>query len=259
MGEFDISIIDEPTSKWTNKDNNTGIYINKVIMEENNIEDDSDVISFLYEKIKSFMDTHTINKPDSKCLIEKFYTEFNKSISNEEFAISYDMFADFLKDIYSNNEDINIEDRCITNIIFASNNKSIDDSNTTRKSSTNIIDKSDNDSVYRATKEKVYTKSYNVNTTKITANHGKKMLELWKTMTAKQIAERYPMYTITQISNYCSKHSSFVKRGVRKELVEDLKSYNGTLTLKELSAILDRTPTSIKRICDVRNIPYKKA
>jgi hypothetical protein len=94
--------------------------------------------------------------------------------------------------------------------------------------------------------------------TRINKEDGKIILELWKTMTAKQIAEKYPMYNSLQISRYCSSRSNFLKRGSSKQFIDKLKSYNGTKTLKEIAMIVKKYPSEVKRICENHNIPYKQ-
>ena len=47
---------------------------------------------------------------------------------------------------------------------------------------------------------------------RITDEDGEKILEMWKDMTARQISEQFPMYSISQISRYCRKYSTFRKR-----------------------------------------------
>lgn len=119
----------------------------------------------------------------------------------------------------------------------------------------NILDKSDvvncRSSYPSDRKNTKYTRN-----NPITKDDAKIMLELWKTMTAKEIAEEMPMYTDRQIGQYCTTHSNFAKIGTSKNLLANLKSYNGTKTLKEMGKLTGNPPSKIKRICAVHNIPY---
>ena len=75
-------------------------------------------------------------------------------------------------------------------------------------------------------------------------------------MTGKEIVEKFPMYNNVQIMNYCRRHSDFLKQAVPKDIIEKLKSYNGTKTLNELYEIYPYH--NIKRLCKNHNIKYKE-
>lgn len=220
----------------------------------------SDDIVFTYEKIKEFMDSNSEQKNDSKCLINKFYEEFIKTLDKNELDISYDIFVDFLKDIYRNHKNIKINDenKLIYNIIYRKNiKKSINKLSIDRKSSKNMLDKStvvnSRSSGCRNSKNKTYTRNI-----PITINDSKVILDMWKTMTARQISEIFPMYSVSQIGQYCSTHSDFVKIGTPKKLIDQLKSYNGTKTLQEMGKLCGRAPSNVKKLCKTYNILYKE-
>lgn len=219
-------------------------------------DEKSNNIIFMYEKIKEFMDINSEAKNDSTCMINKFYEEFIKSVSKEGINISYDMFVDYLKDIYRNKPDIIISNNTISNIIYMKNNNLKNKTLENKNSSSTILNKSEIATTHnpRICKTK-YTKRSHWK--QINDNDGKQMLSMWKTMTAKEISKKFPIYDISQISNYCRKNSDFVKRGISKEFIDELRSYNGTKTIAELTKIYGNR--NLKRLCKNHNIPYKEA
>lgn len=216
----------------------------------------SNDIIFMYEKIKEFMDINSESKDNSTCMINKFYEEFIKSVSKEGIVISYNIFVDYLKDIYRNKPDIVIDNNTISNIIYVKNNKLKNKPLKNKNISSTILDKS---AIATTNNPRICKTKYTKRSrwVRITDNDGKEMLSMWKTMTAKEISKKFPIYDISQISNYCRKNSDFVKRGISKEFIDELRSYNGTKTIAELTKIYGNR--NLKRLCKNHNIPYKEA
>ena len=88
---------------------------------------------------------------------------------------------------------------------------------------------------------------------------GKEILKLWETkMTAKEIMKLFPKYSLSAIYGYCERNCGYVKIGYEKELVNQIKSFNGEKTIKEICKILNIDRNRVQRICAKCNIPYKK-
>lgn len=235
---------------------NSGIYISDDLMKTNEM-DDSDAVAFMYEKIKEFMISHSISKKDSKCVIKKFYEEFLKTIKNNEYGVSYDTFIDFLKDIYSNNDEINIKGDIITNIVYGQENNISHNSNTSRSCSSNIMNKEDVVVETRGSHKKQNFNPDNKSTCRIADEHKEDILTLWRDHTAPQIVQKYPQYTVAQIGSFCCGHSGIRKRGTLKSTIATLKSFQGTKTLGEMGKEVGLHWNKVKSICAKHQIPYK--
>lgn len=235
---------------------NSGIYISDDLIKTNEM-DDSDAVAFMYEKIKEFMISHSISKKDSKCVIKKFYEEFLKTIKNNEYGVSYDTFIDFLKDIYSNNNEINVEGDIITNIVYGQENNICHNSNTSRSCSSNIMNKEDVVAETRGSHKKQNFNPDNKSTCRIADEHKEDILTLWRDHTAPQIVQKYPQYTVAQIGSFCCEHSGIRKRGTLKSTIATLKSFQGTKTLGEMGKEVGLHWNKVKSICTKHQIPYK--
>lgn len=235
---------------------NSGIYISDDLIKINEM-DDSDAVAFMYEKIKEFMISHSISKKDSKCVIKKFYEEFLKTIKNNEYGVSYDTFIDFLKDIYSNNDEINVKGDIITNIVYGQENNIYHNSSTSRSCSSNIMNKEDVVVETRGSHKKQNFNPDNKSTCRIADEHKEDILTLWRDHTAPQIVQKYPQYTVAQIGSFCCEHSGIRKRGTLKSTIATLKSFQGTKTLGEMGKEVGLHWNKVKSICVKHQISYK--
>ena len=207
---------------------------------------------------------HNLYKEDINKLMEENNLLKSRIIELEDTVSRYRAVLIIAKDALDNVQD-NLDNMQVIKKDEATNNSNIsydsdkDNSKSFKKKSSNsFIKKSDKavtNTVRVGSKPGSIKKEYNK---RITKDDGDVILELWKTMRAIDIAEKFPEYNAHQICNYCSRKSDFNKVGLTKEFINELKSYNGEKTLKELGKIYGKVPSVLKRICEKYNISYKE-